>query len=88
MEELGEFTLENIADCTYGIIVFDTASDDGESIEMVHWVGYWQEPEFEDFEDLKKELAEDNQFGLVDIADRLGYVVCSGDKLRELLGNI
>jgi len=85
MEELGEFTMENIADCTHGIIVFDPESQDEEDIEMVHWVGYWQEPDLEDIEDLKRELKEDNQFGLVDIADRLEYVPCSGDDLREIL---
>jgi len=52
---------------------------------MVHWVGYWQQPDKEDFEDLKKELAGDDQFGLVDIADRLEYIGCSGDDLREVL---
>ena len=88
MEELGEFTLENIEDCTHGIIVFDPESQDEEGIEMVHWVGYWDKPDKEDFEDLKKELAEDNQFGLVDIADRLEYIGCSGDDLREILKNV
>jgi len=88
MEELGEFTLENIEDCTHGIIVFDPESQDEESIEMVHWVGYWQQPDKEDFEDLKKELAGDDQFGLVDIADRLEYIGCSGDDLRRILSEV
>ena len=83
MEELGEFTLENIEDCTHGVLVFDPSTFNGETIEIVHWVGYWQEPDKEDLEDLKKELAEDNQFGLVDIADRLEYVVVDGDDLRK-----
>ena len=86
MEELGEFTLENIEDCTHGIIVFDPESEDGEMVEMVHFVGYWSQPEKEEFDDLKRELSEDDQFGLVDIADRLEYVPCSGDDLREVLG--
>ena len=85
MEELEEFAMENIKDCTHGIIVFDPESQDEESIEMMHWVGYWQQPNIEDLEELKKELAEDDQFGLVDIADRLEYVPCSGDDLREIL---
>ena len=87
MEELGEFTLENIEDCTHGIIVFDPESEDGEMVEMVHFVGYWQEPDKEDFESLEKELAEDDQFGLVDIAHRLEYVPCNGDELRYILSD-
>lgn len=88
MEKLGKFILEDIKDCTHGIIVFDTESDDGETIEMVHWVGYWEQPTKEDFKELKKELAEDNQFGLVDIAHRLEYVGVDGVSLRETLRNL
>jgi len=87
MEQLGKFTLENIADCTHGIIVFDPETDDGETTEMVYWVGYWQQPDKEDFDDLKKELSEDDQFGLVDRAHRLEYIGCSGDDLRYILEN-
>ena len=94
MEELGEFTLENIADCTHGIIVFDPIDIDEDdilnedNIRMVHWVGYWHQPDQEDFDDLERELREDDQFGLVDIADRLEYIGCSGDDLREVLSDI
>jgi hypothetical protein len=87
MEELGEFTLENIEDCTHGIIVFDPESEDGEMVEMVHFVGYWSKPEKEEFDSLAKELAEDDQFGLVDIANRLEYRICSGDELRYILSD-
>ena len=80
-----DFTLENLEGCTHGIIVFDPASQDEENIEMVHWVGFWQQPDQEDFDDLKRELSEDNQFGLVNIANRLKYIVCSGEELIELL---
>ncbi len=55
MEELGEFTLEDIKDCTHGIIVFDPKSGDDEMVEMVHWVGYWEQPGKEEFDDLEKE---------------------------------
>lgn len=82
MEELGEFVLEDLKDCTHGIIVSDPESNDG---EMVHWVGYWEQPNKEDFDDLKRELSEDNQFGLVDIAHRLEYRGCNGEDLIKLL---
>jgi len=85
MKELEEFTLENIKDCTHGVIVFDPESQDEESIEMVHWVGYWESPSIEDLKELRKELKEDDQFGLVDIAHRLEYITCDGDSLREIL---
>ena len=88
MKELEEFTLENIEDCTHGIIVFDPKSDDGETIELVHFVGYWSEPDKEAFDSLAKELAEDDQFGLVDIAHRLEYIGCDGDDLRRLLKDV
>jgi len=86
MEELGEFTLENIEDCTYGIYVTDPASNNGETTDMVHWVAYWHEPGVAEVTDLKRELSEDDQFGLVDVAHRLQFFKCTGDELRELLG--
>ena len=86
MEELEDFTMENIEDCTHGVIVIDPLTQDGETIEIVHFVGYWQEPDKEDLEDLKKELAEDDQFGLVDIADRLEFIPVDGDDLRTFVG--
>jgi len=79
------FTLENLEGCTYGIIVVDPESQNDKDIEMVHFVGYWEKPDKEDFEDVKRELKEDDQFGLVDIAEKLEYIVCTGEELREII---
>jgi hypothetical protein len=85
MEKLDEFRIEDIADCTHGIIAFDSTTETNEGIEVVHWCGYWEDPNGECFADLKRELAEDDQFGLVDIADRLEYITVDGDTLRDML---
>jgi len=85
MEKLGEFTIENIEDCTYGAIVFDPETETDDGIEIVHWCGYWHTPDQEDLDDLKKELNEDDQFGLVGISDRLEYILVDGDTFREYL---
>jgi hypothetical protein len=85
MEELDEFRMEDIEDCTWGILVFDPINETEEGIEIVHWVGYWEEPGKEEFDDLKRELSEDDQFELVDIADRLEYTAVDGDTFREIL---
>ena len=85
MKEFEDFTMENIEDCTHGILVFDPETVNEETIEIVHFVGYWEKPDKEDLESLKKELKEDDQFGLVDIADRLEYIPVDGDDLRTFV---
>lgn len=56
----------------YGLIVVDpdTADDDG-MMDIIHFVGFWDEPTSIDIESLRKELGEDEEFGLCEIIDRL-----------------
>lgn len=57
---------------THGIMVIDPLpSNDEGDVDVVHFVGYWSEPQIEDFLSLKNELRTDPDFGLVDIANRL-----------------
>lgn len=54
----------------YGLIAVDPLQE-GEMKDILHFCGYWEKPTEIDAEYLKKELMEDEEFGLTDIADRL-----------------
>lgn len=57
---------------THGIMVIDTKNlnEDG-SIPVLHFVGYWGEPNKEDVLGLYNELKTSEEFGLIDIIDDL-----------------
>lgn len=54
----------------YGLMVLDPTQE-GEMVDIIHFVGYWNEPTKVDAESLRKELMEDEEFGLTEIAHRL-----------------
>lgn len=55
----------------YGIIVINPEEVVDEEIEILHFCGYENEPKQIDYESLRKELKEDKEFGLTEIADKL-----------------
>jgi hypothetical protein len=60
----------NPTEIQYGLIVVDPTQS-GEMLDILHFVGYWNQPSAVDVESLRKELAEDAEFGLTEIAHRL-----------------
>lgn len=60
----------NLTEIQYGLIVVDPTQS-GEMLDILHFVGYWEQPSVVDVEFLRKELAEDTEFGLAEIAHRL-----------------
>ncbi len=60
----------NPKDIKYGLIVIDPTEDD-EYKNILHFVGYWDEPSKEDVDSLREELMSDEEFGLTEIAHRL-----------------
>lgn len=57
----------------FGLIAIDP-DQEGEMKDVLHFCGYWNQPTLVDVESLKKELAEDLEFGLSDIAHRLEII--------------
>jgi hypothetical protein len=62
----------DLGNITHGLMVLDpgTLTEEG-MIDIVHFVGYWNEPTEHDIEHLSEELANDSEFGLTEISDRL-----------------
>lgn len=60
----------NIKDIKYGLIVIDPTQE-GDMMNILHFVGYWERPSRQDAEWLREELMTDEEFGLTEIAHRL-----------------
>ena len=60
----------NPKDIKYGLMVIDPTQE-GEMMDIIHFVGYWEEPTKEDVSQLREELMTDEEFGLTEIAHRL-----------------
>ena len=60
----------NPKDIKYGLIVIDPIQE-GEMMDILHFVGYWNKPTKNDANSLREELMEDEEFGLTEIAHRL-----------------
>lgn len=56
---------------THGLIVIDPTVDEDEMVNILHFVGYWEEPTQESIEHLRKELKTDKSFGLTEVVDKL-----------------
>ena len=60
----------NPKDIKHGLIVVDP-NQEGEMLDIIHFVGYWNKPTKVDADSLRKELMTDEEFGLTEIAHRL-----------------
>jgi hypothetical protein len=60
----------NPKDIKYGLMVVDPTQE-GEMMDIIHFVGYWKEPNENDAAQLREELMTDEEFGLTEIAHRL-----------------
>ena len=72
----------------YGLIVVDPVQE-GEMLDILHFVGYWECPTLVDVNSLREELMTDEEFGLTHIAHRLdilpapSYIV---EEYRKIMG--
>lgn len=73
-----------IKDIKYGLIVLDPEQE-GEMKDVLHFCGYWNEPTQRDADYLRKELEEDEEFGLTEIAHRLVIIPCPDNLLEEFI---
>jgi|GEM_PF-3587377 len=54
----------------YGLIVVDPTQE-GDMLDIIHFVGYENEPSAETAMQLREELSTDEEFGLIEIIDNL-----------------
>ena len=77
----------NPKDIKYGLIVIDPIQE-GEMMDILHFVGYWNEPTKNDANSLREELMEDEEFGLTEIAHRLDILPAPDYIVKEYVGRI
>jgi hypothetical protein len=68
--------IRDLKDIKYGLIAIDpqTLNKETGTVDITHFVGYWNEPTKQDAESLLEELKNDKEFGLTEIADRLQII--------------
>jgi len=74
-------------DIKYGLIAVDPTEDE-EMLTILHFCGYWNEPTQTDADLLRKELTEDPEFGLTEIAHRLTIFPAPDDILQHFINEI
>lgn len=77
----------DVKDIKYGIIVVDPKQE-GDMLDIIHFVGYWKEPTIDDANELREELRNDEEFGLTDIIDTLQILPAPEDIVRHYVDNI
>ncbi len=77
----------DIKDIKYGLMVIDPTQE-GEMMDILHFVGYWEEPTKFDANLLRKELMTDDEFGLTEIAHRLDILPAPDYIVQEYVKEI
>ena len=71
----------------YGLMVIDPTQE-GEMMDILHFVGYWSKPTKIDADSLRGELMTDKVFGLTEIAHRLDILPAPDYIVQEYLKDI
>jgi hypothetical protein len=71
----------------FGLIAIDPEQE-GDMKDVLHFCGYWNQPTLVEAEDLKRELAEDPEFGLINIAHRLEIIPAPDDIMEMIIKDI
>jgi hypothetical protein len=77
----------SVKDIKYGLIVVDPTQE-GEMMNIIHFVGYWQEPNENDAAQLREELMTDEEFGLTKIAHRLDILPAPDYIVKEFMKDL
>jgi len=77
----------NIKDIKYGLIVVDPTQE-GDMVDILHFVGYWSKPTKNDANSLREELMTDEEFGLTEIAHRLDILPAPDYIVKEFMNKI
>jgi hypothetical protein len=70
LKEIINSNQQDPKDIKYGLMVVDP-NQEGEMLDIIHFVGYWEKPTKLDADSLRKELMIDEVFGLTEIAHSL-----------------
>jgi len=74
----------------YGILAVDSRQDEEGMNPILHFCGYEESPNEDDFDDLRHELATDDEFGLVEMMDYVVLIEASSEVVamyREMLND-
>ncbi len=77
----------DIKDIKYGLMVIDPTQE-GEMMDILHFVGYWDKPTKIDADSLREELMTDEEFGLTEIAHRLDILPAPDYIVQEFIKEI
>jgi hypothetical protein len=77
----------NPKDIKYGLMVVDPTQE-GEMMDIIHFVGYWKEPTKNDATQLREELMTDEEFGLTEIAHRLDILPAPDYIVEEFMKDL
>jgi hypothetical protein len=77
----------SVKDIKYGLIVIDPTQE-GEMMDILHFVGYWGKPTKTDADSLREELINDEEFGLTEIAHRLDILPAPDYIVEEFINGI
>jgi len=73
---------------THGIVAIDpTDVDENDMVNVVHFIGLWEAPTKEAFQQYEKEIRTDPEFGLIEIADRI-EVLPASTRIVEMFNKI
>ena len=75
---------KDVKDIKYGLMVIDPEQE-GEMKDILHFVGYWEEPNKNDAAQLREELMTDEEFGLTEIASRLAILPAPEYIIKEFI---
>lgn len=76
-----------LKDIKYGLMVIDPTQE-GEMMDILHFVGYWTEPTKTDADFLREELMTDEEFGLTEIAHHLDILPAPEYIVQEYIKDI
>ena len=76
-----------IKDIKYGLIVIDPTQE-GNMMDILHFVGYWNKPTKIDVDLLREELMTDEEFGLTAIAHRLDILPAPDYIIKHYINEI
>jgi hypothetical protein len=78
---------QSVKDIKYGLMVIDPTQE-GEMMDILHFVGYWNKPTKKDADSLREELMVDEEFGLTEIAHRLDILPAPDYIVEEFINGI
>jgi hypothetical protein len=78
---------QSFKDIKYGLMVIDPTQE-GEMMDILHFVGYWKKPTKTDADSLREELINDEEFGLTEIAHRLDILPAPDYIVEEFINGI